>query len=242
MSKDTLGDRMKGYEEVPKNRLTRRTPAIVRVDGKAFHTLTRGLDKPYDKNFTACMDQVALALCEELQGAQLAYVQSDEVSVLLVDYQTHETQAWFDYQVQKMASVSASIATVAFNMSWAVSSRPPGAKWGRFDARVFSVPREEVVNYFIWRQQDAVRNSIQGLAQAHFSQKELHGLSCAQLQEKLFQERAINWSQDVSTRNKRGGSVIYKAIDERGIWAVNHETPTFTQDRAYVQGLVDVGE
>lgn len=247
MSHDSLGDRMKGYEDVSRTRLTRRSPVIVRVDGKAFHTLTRTLDKPYDEHFTRCMDEVALGLCREIQGAALAYVQSDEVSVLLVDYHTHETQAWFDNQVQKMASVAASTATVAFNLEWL--RRPQGLApgWGKFDARVFSVPREEVVNYFVWRQQDAVRNSIQGLAQANFSQKALHGLSCDQLQEKLFQERGINWSRDVPVRHKRGGCARYKLenVGEgmlRGYWEADREIPTFTQDRAYVQRLVDVGE
>jgi len=182
---------MKQYEHVTRTSLTRRMPAIIRVDGKSFHTLTASMARPFDVDFTACMWAAAVRLCEEIQGAQIAFTQSDEINVLLVDYQTLDTQAWFDAGIQKMCSVSASIATQAFG-EWFHKRFPEHRGRPLFDSRVFNLPREEVVNYFVWRQQDATRNSIQMVGQANFSQKQLHGLSCDLIQEKLFQEMGIN--------------------------------------------------
>lgn len=236
----SLGDRMKGYEHVTRTALIRRMPAIVRVDGKAFHTLTAGMRRPFDEDFTSCMWEAALALCDEIQGAQVAFVQSDEISVLLVDYQTLDTQPWFDAGIQKIASVSASIATQAFGARYrhlfaSDNTRP------LFDSRVFNLPREEVVNYFVWRQQDATRNSIQMVGQAHFSQKQLHGLSCDLIQEKLFQECGINWN-DTPVHSKRGACAVREVFKvegaERSRWKVDGEIPIFTQDRAFIEQYV----
>ena len=107
--KDALGDRMKRYENVTRFTLPRRTYTILRVDGRAFHSWTKGLEKPYDLNFMECMDRAAIALCSQIAGAQCAYVQSDEISVLCVDFLDIATEPWFDGSVQKFASVGASI-------------------------------------------------------------------------------------------------------------------------------------
>lgn len=95
--------------------LTPKMPCIVRVDGRAFHTLTRQCEKPFDERLIDSMAQTAVALCQEIDGAQLAYVQSDEISVLGVDYVTPDSETWFGGNVQKIVSVAASRATVAFN-------------------------------------------------------------------------------------------------------------------------------
>ena len=116
-ARDSLGTRMKDYESVPRVRLVPKMPVLARLDGKAFHTLTRGLEKPVDWGFVRCMHAAARALCEEVQGCKLAYVWSDEITLLLVDYEDRKTQPWFDYEVQKMCSVSASTATQAFSAS-----------------------------------------------------------------------------------------------------------------------------
>lgn len=232
---DSLGDRMKCYENVSRQSLTRRTPVIIRVDGKAFHTLTRGMDRPWDARLVGWMHEAALSMCTHIQGARLAYVQSDEISVLLVDYQSLETQAWLDNGIQKMASVSASIATMAFNRA---DGSPGNAL---FDSRVFNLPREEVTNYFIWRQQDATRNSIEMLGQAHFSHKQLHGVNCDQIQEKLWQEHGINWN-DTPTWLKRGACVVRETISigdtMRSKWKVDYEIPVFTKSREYTERYV----
>jgi tRNA(His) guanylyltransferase len=241
---DSLGDRMKSYEAVTRMVLTRRMPAILRVDGKAFHTLTSSVRKPYDPFFAACMWQTAQALCEEVQGAEVAFVQSDEISVLMVDYKTHDTSAWFDGGVQKIVSVGAAVATAAFGEAFRDAF--PGMKNHQplFDARVFAIPREEVVNYFIWRQQDATRNSIQGLGHARFSNKEMHGLTNDQVQEKLFQERGINWN-DEPTWYKRGAAVkrVLRTLEGgaiRSSWNVDDQAPVFTQDRDYIGKHIDI--
>lgn len=112
---DSLGDRMKGYEGVSRNFLTRRVPAIIRLDGKAFHTFTKGMEKPFDPVLTQAMQETMKYLCENIQGCVLGYTQSDEITLVLTDYATIQTDAWFGYNVQKMCSVSASMATMAFN-------------------------------------------------------------------------------------------------------------------------------
>ena len=241
--KDSLGDRQKDYEGIPRVRLIKKMPVIARIDGKAFHTLTRHMAKPYDKNFQYTMLDTALYLCSEIQGVKLGYVQSDEISLLLTDNNTRDTQAWFDNELQKMCSVSASMAASQFMWSFvsnfgvsAITNVRPA-----FDARFWNLPEHEVVNYFIWRQQDAVRNSIQSLAQANFPHKELHGVSCSLLQEKLFQEKGINWN-DCLTMDKRGACIVRsvktvhsdKGSAERRVWTTDLEIPTFTQDRKYI--------
>ena len=116
MKRDDLGNRMKTfYEEIPKTKLMRRCPVICRIDGKAFHTFARGFKRPFDDVLIMTMQETAKYLCENIQGCQLAYTQSDEISLLLIDYQRFETSAWFDYEIQKMCSISASMATMAFN-------------------------------------------------------------------------------------------------------------------------------
>lgn len=239
MTGDSLGDRMKGYERVAAGQLLPRTPVILRVDGKAFHTLTRDLERPWDHELVDIMQKTAKHLCEEVHGAKLAYVQSDEISVLITDYDTIHTQGWFDYQIQKMVSVGAGLATSFFTAEW-LSYRGLTASLPCFDARVFNLPEAEVCNYFIWRQQDATRNSVQMLARSHFSHKECHGLSCAQLQEKLFAEKEISWSEDVATHLKRGATVVRRGMFNAGDiprkrWIIDLEPPVFTAARNYIE-------
>ena len=225
MSKDSIGDRMKGYENVPRMYLTRRTPLIIRLDGKAFHTLTKGLEKPWDMEFTRTMMNTMVELCQEIDNVKLGYWQSDETSLLLTDYDKLETQAWFNRNLQKMVSVSASVATHTFNCKHNHEDRG-----GYFDSRAFTIPKEEVCNYFLWRQQDATRNSIQGLGQANFSHKSLHGLNNPQVQDRLMLEKGINWN-DTPTIFKRGACCIRKD----GEWIIDREIPIFSKDREYIE-------
>jgi len=242
---DSLGDRMKLFEGVTRTRLMPKTPVMLRLDGKAFHTLTRGMDKPVDKRFQAAMYATAKALCEEVQGCQLAYVQSDEITLLLVDYQTYRTQSWFDYEVMKMCSVAAGIASAHFSGCY-------DDKVGIFDCRAWNLPQHEVVNAFIWRQQDATRNSISSLAQSHFSPKELHGKDSVTMQDMLVLEKHINWN-DCPTSQKRGVCVVKETYAKPGTgapgeplnttvvrtrWIVDENIPIFTQDRQYIEKFV----
>lgn len=227
-AKNSLGSRMKEqYEFRTRLLLPRRTYTIIRLDGVAWHTYTRGLDKPYDSELMTHMSRTTAALCQAIQGAQFGYTQSDEISILLTDFATIQTDAWFNGNIQKLASVSASMATAHFNQMRG------GNRLALFDSRAFTIPDPvEVCNYFVWRQQDATRNSIQSAAQAHFSQAALHGLNSNQLQEKLFSEAGINWND--YPENFKRGTLVYKAdykpagSDElRSHW-VSDPAPIFT--------------
>lgn len=257
---DSLGDRMKRYESVPQISLTRRVPVIIRLDGKAFHTFTHGMKKPFDRDLQEAMWGATAALCKQVQGVKVAYVQSDEVSLLLTDYESTKTQGWFDYDLEKVVSVSASIMSVAFNHLCETGPAHLNERRNKvlavFDARAFNIPREEVANYFVWRQQDATRNSIEAAAQVCFSHKSLHGLNCNQLQEKLFQDKSINWN-DYPVVQKRGACIVKQSFEGlappapafsdspsipfiRKKWVVDENIPVFTQDRNYIEKFVYV--
>lgn len=252
----TLEQRMKDYENVNRFYLTRRTPMIIRIDGRAFHTFCKGLKKPYDKVFAESMQATTLNLCKNIEGCKLAYTQSDEISLLLTDYDELETQAWFDKNLQKIVSISASLATLYFNKSfkdlsdswcdnyyqiWNTSKEDD--KYfetlcnrqftATFDSRAFCLPKEEVANYFVWRQKDATRNSINSLAQANFSHKSLQGLNVNQVQDKLVNEKGINWN-DQPTEFKRG----ICCIKTNEGWKIDKEIPIFTEDRNYIERYI----
>ena len=281
MDKTSLGDRMKNnYENVNRFYLTRRMPVIIRVDMRAGHTFTKGMKKPFDDIFVKTMQDTMKYLCENIQGCVLGYTQSDEISLVLTDYAELTTDAWFGNNLQKMCSVSASMATLAFNKffsgrvqefmydccdefgddvlpekqnDYELAHNVYFKKFNAamFDSRVFTIPKEEVCNYLIWRQQDATRNSIQSVGQANFSQKELHGQSCNNIQDMLMTQKGINWN-DYSTTLKRGSCCIkdddslteYDEVGnicgyiKRSKWVIDNEIPIFTQDRNYVEKLI----
>lgn len=194
---DSLGDRMKSYEAVTRSVLLPHSYSIVRVDGRSFHSYLRNAKKPFDMDFMFAMQQVGKKLCEEISGSVFAYGQSDEISVLMQDL-APQTQPWFGGVVQKVVSIAASVATAQLIVQLGTDRFP------HFDARVFTLPNvTEVGNYFLWRQRDAVRNSISMAAQSAFSHGQLHGLNSGQLQEKLFTEAGINWN-DYPDQCKRG--------------------------------------
>lgn len=254
MVKDELGTRMKEfYEQRAESMLSRRTPVIIRIDGRAFHTLTKKFKRPFDTIFSVAMQLTAESLCTEISGAQGAYVQSDEISILVQDYATLHTDAWFDYRVQKMASVAAGLATMYFNKHFSELVRMQGklnedssiykdkysnVLTGSFDARCFNVPKEEVVNYFIWRQQDCTRNSILSVAQSQFSHKEMQGKKCNMLQDMLFTEKGINWN-DLEIWKKRG-TFIKRGADRK--WFIDRAMPVITEDKSYINKLVYIEE
>ncbi len=187
MKKDSIGNRMKGnYENRQRFYLTRRTPVILRLDGKAFHTFTKKLEKPFDSTLHDRMVETTKFLMSQIQGAKFAYTQSDEISILVTDYDYFETEAWFDYNIQKLTSVSASLATGFFNRN------SPFERIGFFDCRAFNIPKEEVMNYFLWRFQDWKRNSIQLLGQSMFSHNELHRKNQQEIIDMCL-EKGKNW-------------------------------------------------
>ena len=256
---DELGQRMKEYyETIPKTKLMRRTPVAIRIDGKAFHTFTRGFKKPFDDVLIKSMQETMKYLCENIQGCVLGYTQSDEITLILVDYKNLNSSAWFDYEVQKMCSIAASMATMAFDKAFRkeMDADPtiPSVRYNwylvainrgaMFDARVFNIPKEEVTNLIYWRQLDATRNSIQMVGQANFSHNELQNKSCNQIQDMLHEQRGINWN-DFPTHLKRGSCCIkeYQALDDntlRSYWRIDTEIPIFKdEDRDYIERLIN---
>jgi len=193
---DSLGDRMKGnYENITRMFLPRRTYTIIRLDGKAFHTFTRGLDKPWDKDLIDIMNDTMKYLCGQIQGAVIGYTQSDEISIIMTDFEKHDTDAWYGGNIQKIVSVAASMATYAFNTHAANVGNKFLGKVGLFDARTFTIPsRTEVINYLVWRQKDAERNSVQMLAQSMFSQKKLHGKNI-EAQKEMCAKEGNDWEE-----------------------------------------------
>ena len=226
---DELGIRMKeNYENISKTKLMRRTPVAIRVDGKAFHTFTQRFQKPFDDLMVKSMQATMKYMCENIQGCVLGYTQSDEITLILVDYKKLNSSAWFDYEVQKLCSVAASMATMAFNKFFynMVMEETAGGeftegiagihlnaaeKGAMFDARAFNIPKEEVTNLIYWRQVDAKRNSIQSVGQAYFSHKELDKKSSDMIQCMLFEERCVNWN-DYPTHLKRGSCCVKNKI------------------------------
>jgi tRNA(His) 5'-end guanylyltransferase len=270
MSNDkSLGDRMKeDYENRFRTYLPRRSYTIIRVDGKSFKNYTRGLKKPFDEGLIQDMNETTAYLCKNIMGARLGYCQSDEITIVITDFGDESTQSWFDNNLQKMCSVAASMATnkfnelrnkrylryeLFFNHNSGSDDSPKvilenydildeyWPKQAEFDARVFQIPQKvEVINCLIFRQQDAVRNSISSVAQSMFSAKELHGVKTDQMQEMIFQKTGINWN-DYSFREKRGG-VIAKVSHQvegstRNKWEMI-ETPIFTQDKEFLNDLI----
>lgn len=248
--RDDLGTRMKVfYENIPKTRLMRRTPVAIRIDGKSFHTFTKGFQKPFDFLLMDAMQQTMKYLCENIQGCVFGYTQSDEITLILVDYQKFTSDAWFDYEVQKLTSVSASMATMAFNKYFSENvveynlthdplvKRREGLldnyisaveKGALFDARCFNIPKEEVTNLIYWRQLDATRNSIQMVGQAHFSHDELQDKTCNMIQDMLMTKYGINWN-DFTIPCKRGTACIKVAtkVTEN----IKREPQPFGEDR-----------
>lgn len=232
MIRDDLGTRMKEYEKRNRYYLQRRIPVIIRLDMKAGHTFTKGFQRPFDALFIKSMQETAKYLCENVQNCKLSYQQSDEITLVLIDDEKLNTDSWFDYRVDKLCSISASMATMAFNKSFdknAKAYRYSDETWNdklrtfevekaniymkaiekgaMFDARCFNIPKEEVTNNLYWRQLDASRNSVQMVGQANFSHKELQNKSCNEIQDMLFTQKGINWN-DYPTYLKRGSCCI----------------------------------
>lgn len=274
MDNTSLGDRMKGYENIERRYLTRRLPVVLRLDGVHFHSYTKGFERPFYRPFREAMEKTMLDLANEIMGCKMAYTQSDEITLLLTDDDTLETQPWFGKNLQKIVSVSAAMATYFYNKNvleviseYIIESekdietkdgnndcleklaplvRAHSDKMAVFDARAFCVPREEVLNAFEFRQQDATRNAVESAGQAYFSHNQLFGKSCNEIQEMLFQEKSINFN-DYPTWFKRGVCAVKKPVKittpdgkevERNKFVLDMEIPIFHKDPEYIERFV----
>lgn len=270
---DELGKRMKEYEKRNQYYLQKRTPVAIRVDGRSFHTFTKGFQKPFDEVLIKSMQETAKYMCENIQGAKIAYVQSDEITIILVDYDTLETDCWFNYRTDKLCSIAASMATMAFNKSFtknaeefitdcAASYEMEGLcskgteeyklcevyqkameKGAMFDARCFNIPKEEVTNYFYWRQLDAIRNSIQMVGQAYFSHNILQYKTCEDIKDMLYVKNEIVWEL-LPIYKQRGSCCIKQDYIYENIlrkqWIIDNNIPLFKDEgRDYIEVLVN---
>lgn len=269
---DELGKRMKGYENESNPKLVKKLPVIIRVDGRAFHTFSRKLEKPFDDILIDSMHDTMRYLCKNIAGCVLGYCQSDEISLLLQDYKNDETQPWFDYRLNKLCSVAASMATFAFNRAfedkttefcnnWSIGNYREDFekddkrisvlaeccnKGALFDARAFVLPFNEVTNYFYWREADAMRNSVEMVGHANFSQKQLHKVNTEGIK-KMLLEKGINYD-DIPVYKQRGVCCIKTKMPSfspdnkpvmKNVWVLDIDIPIFKgEGREYIESKI----
>jgi len=226
--KDDLGRRLKrDYEDALRLFLPRRTYVVIRIDGRGFHKFTRNLERPYCRPLADALDEAALALCQEMIGCRFAYGQSDEYSFLLTDFEREDAALWFDGNLQKIVSVSASIFTGAFNKAFTAAQ--PAA----FDSRAMVISqRDEVARYFLWRQLDASANSLNMLASAHFPHADLERKSTTEKHEMLH-AKGVNWAKQ-SSDFKRGRAVKHTPQG----WEIDLDIPVFNRDQTWLDALI----
>lgn len=234
---DDFGDRIKElYEDPYRITLPGRMPVMLRIDGKAFSSLTAKCERPFDNKLIAAMDATAIYLCDNIQNADVAYVQSDEINILLTNYKKLTTQSWFNNNLVKMCSVAAGLASSYFTCSASEYLKSIAA----FDCRAFVLPKEEVNNAFLFRQQDASRNAISMVARTLYSHKELNGKTCNQMQEMMYQ-KGMNFN-DLPVNWRRGRCIVKESYDHSGTqrskWVIDNNIPIFSQDVNYINKYV----
>lgn len=265
MDTSDLGKRMKQYEDVNNIKLIDKLPLVIRMDGVGFHSFTRGMKRPFDDILNRSMQWTMKKLCEEIPSCVLGYTQSDEITLVLVDYDNPVSQPWRGYVKRKIESITAAMATRDFNncladvtiqeFTKAILGTDDGETLKKnfevylkragnaiFDSRAFNLPIFEVENNLIWRQLDCVRNSVQSVGRANFSHKTLQNKSCKQIREMLLTEKGIEW-ENFPTYLKRGSCCIKESVEidtdkgkvTRGKWKIDNEIPIFTQDREYIR-------
>lgn len=255
MEYKTLGDRMKGaYENKYRYYLPDNIPIIIRLDGSHFHSFCRGMKKPFDPIFIKAMQNTMLSLCENIANVKFGYVESDEISLLMMTTKKN-TQPWFDNNIQKIVSTSAALCSVYFNEIFAgicldelnlfaevdtydYKMLRKGNLKPTFDSRVFVLPEFEVQNYYIWRQQDCSRNSILSLAQSLYSAKEIENFKTPELVKKMQEEKNVDWNSYTSV--EKYGTCAYKipttAIGKdgketiRNKWTLDINMPILTSE------------
>jgi len=266
---DELGKRMKAYEDEHNKKLVKKLPVIIRIDGRAFHTFAKNLEKPFDDLLIDSMQETMRYLCKNIGGCVLGYCQSDEISLLLQDYKNEETQPWFEYRLNKLCSVAASMATFAFNRAFENSTMDFMDDNGRlthsaefyerlkvltaccekgalFDARAFTLPFNEVTNYFYWREADAMRNSVEMVGHANFSAKQLHKVNNDGIK-KMLLEKGIDYDK-IPTYKQRGVCCIKTKMPSfspdgkpvmRTVWVNDIDIPIFKgEGREYIESKI----
>lgn len=268
----SIKDIKKEYEDLTRFYLPKKAYSIIRLDGKAFHSFTKRFKRPFDDDFINLMNETCLSLCREIAGVKMAYVQSDEISLILSDLDNENTQLWFDGNIQKIASVSSSIATAHFNkylighiifkefkkdsdreklihLSAHVADCLRNSL-AYFDCRVFSIPsQEEVINYLIMRQKDAIKNSVSMFSQSFFSHQKLEGKNTKEKIEMCLAEGG-DWNS-IEIGQQRGRIAHKNQINKkiknpktgnqeitiRHEWKIE-EAPLFKQNLDYIKNKI----
>lgn len=241
MQNSHLGTRMKEYEARNQYYLQKRTPVAIRVDGRAFHSFTKSLKRPFDNIFQTSMIETMEAMCEQIQNCIFAYTQSDEITFILKDWKELNTCAWFEYRTDKLCSISASLATYYFNKffrenashiiktdadkSYCLTLERCLQRLAVFDARCFNIPKEEVTNLVYWRQLDAMRNSVLMVGQSRYSHRQLQGASCKVIKEMLRQD---NYDWEKLPIYQQRGVCCYKTEDEG--WYLDFKMPVLKDE------------
>ncbi len=257
---DSLGERMKSYEKVSDIELLRRVPIIVRTDGRSFHRVCRKLNKPYEPLLLEAMAKTMFYVVGEMAGAVFAYQQSDEITFVLRNDQSLDSEPWYGNRIQKIASIAASLATLGFNKAVLNSENKLNLVGDAiFDARVFALPTiGEVVNNLIWRQQDCTRNAVSGASQAILGKKfgkkialkMLHGQSTKDKLELMRTECGIDFSQEFPTVYRMGVGaykipMIIPSKDGtssmRKKWTIDWDLPDFVAERDFIYNLIFSG-
>lgn len=271
-TKDSLGDRMKeNYENRSKTYLTRRLPVIIRLDGCHFHTFTRGFDRPYDKLLHEVMEETLLYLCRNIQGCKFGYTQSDEITLVLTDYDTLTTDAWFGYSVQKICSVAASMATYIFNKYFEELVN----KWHINHYGIQTIDNSKA--YRGWdseKNEQLYSNYLKSLEQGAFfdarafnipedevtnciiwrqqdaTRNAIQMLGQANFSHNELQGKSCNDIQDMLMLNKNINFNDMPTQFKRGTacfkkalgWHLDYEMPIITQDRDYVEKHIHIKE
>lgn len=296
ITKDSLGDRQKQYEISSETQLVPKMPIIIRIDGKAFHTYTRGMVKPFDEILGKCMKKTMQALCKEVHTCVFGYTQSDEITLVLKLPDRIRSQAYMNRRAQKIVSLTASKATryfnkffteefekfVSYNKQKSLALVRAISKYGvdseevkrlesqtdlesdklykvynkklgeaEFDSRVFNVPEWDCINNIIWRQQDAIRNSVEMVGHVHFSANQLHKVNVEGIKSMLKEQKGIDWEKDFTTYQKRG-ACCYKVAEEkigkngqkvlRGRWKTDEDMPIIQENREWFREVTGLSE
>lgn len=222
-----IGDRMKQYENVTRFHLTPRIPVITRIDGRAFSTFCRTFS-PFNQLIIDGMIKATMAVAKEMQGFKIAYIQSDEANLVMTDYDDITTQGWFNYNVNKIVSISAAIMTANFG----AAVKHPMGLLPIFDARTFNVPENDVANVLLWRAQDWKRNSVSMHARRFFSHKQLHQKSQQVVLDMLSKDHA--W-KDLPDQHRLGTFIVKT---QNGIEIFTNIEPTYLAISALVNPIM----
>ena len=238
--KDSFGDRMKFYEKRNSIDLITKQPIIIRLDGKSFHTFTKGLEKPFSINLTIALNYATKKLIENIDNIKFAYLQSDEISLLLCDWDKDSTEPYCKNTKSKLESLSASIFTYYFNEKFK-ELYPENNKIGFFDSRAFTLPFTEVDNYFIWRQQDCIKNAISMIAYSKYSAKQLQNLSTTDRLNKLLTDGFILSNIPKFFLNGRSLYKVKKELKDpqgniyvRNVLSLDNNIPLFKENREFI--------